>query len=108
MASAAATRAQQAGKRYTVGILNAGAALAELNAAFFDALREFGWVEGKNVVFERRYAENRLERLPELAADLVRLKVDLIAAAQSSLPCRVGEPRCRGVMAARSWRNVCE
>ena len=37
-------------------------------------------MEGENVVFERRYAENRLERLPEMAADLVRLKVDVIAA----------------------------
>jgi len=41
-------------------------------------LPELGWIEGKNVVIERRYAENRLERLPELAAELVRLKVDVI------------------------------
>src|SRR5712691_3223184 len=45
-----------------------------------DALRELGWVEGKNVAFERRYAEDRQERLPEYAAELVRLNVDLIAA----------------------------
>jgi putative tryptophan/tyrosine transport system substrate-binding protein len=37
-----------------------------------------GWIEGKNIVFERRYAENRVERLPELAAELVRLNVDVI------------------------------
>jgi len=43
-------------------------------------------VEGENVVFERRYAENRLERLPELAADLVRLKVDVIVAAGTLAP----------------------
>jgi putative tryptophan/tyrosine transport system substrate-binding protein len=43
-------------------------------------------VEGKNVVFERRYAENRLERLPELAADLVRLKVDVIVAGGTLAP----------------------
>ena len=49
-------------------------------------MREFGWIEGKNVVFERRYAENRLDRLPELAADLVRLKVDVIAAAGTLAP----------------------
>ena len=42
-------------------------------------MAELGWVEGKNVVFERRYADNRLERLPELAAELVRLNVDVIA-----------------------------
>jgi putative ABC transport system substrate-binding protein len=44
---------------------------------------EWGWVEGKNVVFENRNAEDRLERLPELAADLVRLKVDVIVAADT-------------------------
>ena len=49
-------------------------------------MSELGWVEGKNVVFEHRYADNRLERLPELAADLVRLKVDVIAAAGTLAP----------------------
>src|SRR6516164_2289876 len=69
-------RAQQAGKRYMVGLLSAGGSSvqAALNAAFSDGLREWGWVEGKNVVFENRNAENQLERLPELAADLIRLK----------------------------------
>jgi putative tryptophan/tyrosine transport system substrate-binding protein len=69
-----AARAQQPEKRYTVGILSAGSAPVLLKV-LFDTLRELGWIEGKNVVFEQRYAENRLERLPELAADLVRLKV---------------------------------
>ena len=50
-------------------------------AAFTNALRELGWVEGQNIAVERRYAENRLERLPELAADLVRLNVEVIVAA---------------------------
>jgi putative ABC transport system substrate-binding protein len=44
------------------------------------ARRELGWIEGQNVTFEYRYAENRLERLPELAAELVRLNVDVIVA----------------------------
>ena len=43
-------------------------------------MRELGWIDGKNVAFERRFAENRLERLPELAAELVRLNVDVIVA----------------------------
>jgi putative ABC transport system substrate-binding protein len=43
-------------------------------------LAELGWIEGKNIIFERRYADNRLERLPELAAELVRLNVDVIVA----------------------------
>jgi putative ABC transport system substrate-binding protein len=81
-----AARAQQGGKKYTIGILSAGVGLGALNTAFFDALREFGWVEGKNVIFEHRYAENRLERLPELAAELARLKVDVIAAAGTLAP----------------------
>ena len=81
-------RAQQAGKRYMVGILSAGGSSvqAALNAAFSDGLREWGWVEGKNVVFENRNAENQLERLPELAADLIRLKVDVIVAAETLAP----------------------
>jgi putative ABC transport system substrate-binding protein len=78
-------RAQQAEKRYTVGILSAGGAPV-LRKVLFDALRELGWIEGKNVVFEQRYAENRLVRLPELAADLVRLKVDVIAVAGTLAP----------------------
>ena len=46
--------------------------------ALCDGLRELGWIKGKNVTFEPRYAENRLERLPELAAELVRINVDVI------------------------------
>jgi putative ABC transport system substrate-binding protein len=53
---------------------------ASVLTAVFEALSELGWVEGKNVAFERRYAENRLERLSELAAELVRLNVDVIVA----------------------------
>jgi putative ABC transport system substrate-binding protein len=79
-------RAQQAGSRYTVGIFSAGVGNAEFTTVLVDALRELGWVEGKNVVFERRYADNRLERLPELAADLVRLNVDVIAAVGTLAP----------------------
>ena len=83
-----AVRAQQGGKRYMVGILSAGGGgvQAALNAAFSDGLRQWGWVEGKNVVFENRNAEDRLERLPELAADLVRLRVDVIVAAGTLAP----------------------
>src|SRR5262245_42027743 len=78
-------RAQKAEKRYTVGILSAGGTPV-LRTVLFEALRELGWIEGKNVVFDQRYAENRPERLSELAADLVRLKVDVIAAAGTLAP----------------------
>ena len=46
--------------------------------AFRQELSKLGWIEGKNITIEYRFAEQKNERLPELAADLVRLKVDLI------------------------------
>src|SRR5262245_63402245 len=46
--------------------------------AFRQRLRELGWVESQNIVIDYRYAEGRVDRLPDLAAELVRLKVDLI------------------------------
>jgi putative tryptophan/tyrosine transport system substrate-binding protein len=75
-----AARAQQAANKvYRVGFLTAGAAFRPKNwSIFVDGLHELGWIEGKNIVFERRYAENNLDRLPELAAELVRLDVDAI------------------------------
>jgi putative tryptophan/tyrosine transport system substrate-binding protein len=79
--------AQQAGKVYRVGVLSAGGAPPpELRAVLPDALRELGWIEGKNIVIERRYAEDQLDRLPELAAELVRLKVDVIVATGTLAP----------------------
>ena len=81
-----AARAQQGGKKYVVGIFYAGSGTKYNNEVFTEALRQLGWVEGENVVYERRYAENRLERLPELAADLVRLKVDVIVAGGTPAP----------------------
>src|SRR5262245_42667096 len=71
--------AQQAGKIHKVGYLSPSVPNV-LTPLLFDSLRELGWIEGKNVAFERRFAENRLERLPELAAELVRLNVDVIVA----------------------------
>ena len=48
--------------------------------AFLQGLRDLGWVEGKTIVIEYRWAEGRSDRLPDLAAELVRLKVDVILA----------------------------
>jgi len=53
--------------------------------AFLQRLRELGWVEGKNIVIEYRWAEGRSERLSDLAAELVRLKVDVIFAPNSAV-----------------------
>jgi ABC-type uncharacterized transport system substrate-binding protein len=76
----AANAQQPAGGVRTIGLLGPSGAndLPEANAAFVVALRELGWVEGKNVALVGRFAENRLERLPDLAAELVRQKVDVI------------------------------
>jgi len=52
--------------------------------AFLRALRNLGWMEGRNVVIEYRWAEGHLERLPGLAQDLVRRKVDVIVAPAAS------------------------
>ena len=54
--------------------------MAVLVDAFRQEMRKLGWIEGKNIAIEYRFAEQKDERLPELAADLVRLKVDLIVA----------------------------
>ena len=72
-----AALAQEPGKIYRIGWL---APTTGLPAEFRDALREFGWIEGTTVVFEVRQAEGRRERLPDLAADLVRSNVDIIVA----------------------------
>ena len=72
--------AQQTGKIFRIGFLDASTASgsAVLVEAFRQELSKLGWIEGKNITIEYRFAEQKLERLPELAADLVRLKVDLI------------------------------
>jgi len=74
--------AQQAAKVYRVGFLNAGAPLNPntYQDAFVEALRVLGYVEGRNIVIERRYADGNSQRLPELAEELLRLKMDIILA----------------------------
>ena len=57
------------------------------------ALRELGYIEGQNIAIEYRYAEGKLDRLPELAAELVRLKVDIIVVAGGDQAS--GRPRMR-------------
>jgi putative tryptophan/tyrosine transport system substrate-binding protein len=70
---------QQAEKVYRVGwIVPSPTALPHLQAAFRLGLSERGYVEGKNLIFERRYHEGQLQRYPELMTDLVRLQVDTI------------------------------
>ena len=78
--------AQPAGTVYRIGFLgNTPPTKDPANQRFFRAfvqgLRESGWMEGQNAIIEARYADGRTERFPELAADLVRLKVDVIVTA---------------------------
>jgi putative ABC transport system substrate-binding protein len=95
LAAPLVAEAQHAGKVYRIGFLLAGRTPAQdlpkgrmllpglpgaphLIEAFRQELRERGWVEGQNIVIDFRFAEGRLDRLPDLAAELVRLKVDII------------------------------
>src|SRR5262249_7443044 len=75
-----AARAQQPGKLPTIGFLgpNTRSAASEWVVALVQRLRELGWMEGRNITLEYRWAEGREERFPEIAAELVRLKVELI------------------------------
>jgi putative ABC transport system substrate-binding protein len=83
LATASMAYAQQTGKVFRIGILDPSTASG--SAVFWEALRQelskLGWIEGKNIAIENRFAELKPGRGPELAADLVRLKVDLIVVA---------------------------
>jgi putative ABC transport system substrate-binding protein len=110
---------------YRIGVLSAGAATPALPGryeAFRQALRDLGYVEGQNIAIERRYAEGRFARLPDLAVELVRLNVDVVVAtgtetvaavkhATQTIPIvmtHVGDPVQRGFIAslARPGGNI--
>ncbi len=78
----AVAQAQQPKKVPRIGLLSpfSPSATASWHQAFRQGLRDLGWVEGKNISIEYRYADGKNDRLPDLAADLVRLKVDIIVA----------------------------
>jgi putative ABC transport system substrate-binding protein len=80
--------AQQPGKVFRIGFLDNSTApgSAVLVEAFRQDLNKLGWIEGKNITIEYRFAEHKNERLPELAAELVRLKVDVIVASGGPTP----------------------
>jgi putative ABC transport system substrate-binding protein len=117
-----AAAAQQAAKVPRIGYLHPNLAASPHLEAFRQGLRDFGYVEGRNVVIEYRDAEGKFERLPALAAELVALKVDVIVAsgtlaalaakhATSSIPIvfpTVGDPVTDGLVIslARPGGNV--
>jgi putative ABC transport system substrate-binding protein len=116
--------AQQAGKVPRISLLDNSTAsgMAVLLDAFRHEMSKLGWIEGKNITIEYRFGEGKTERLPELAADFVRLKVDLIVTtgdpaglaakgATSSVPivmANAGDPLGSGLVAslARPGGNV--
>jgi putative tryptophan/tyrosine transport system substrate-binding protein len=116
--------AQQPAKVHRIGFLDASTASgsAVLVEAFRRELSKLGWVEGKNIAIDYRFAEQKRERVPELAADLVRLKVDLIVVsatpqalaakkATTTIPivmANVGDPVGAGLVAslARPGGNI--
>jgi putative ABC transport system substrate-binding protein len=124
LAVAVVAEAQQPGKIFRIGYLDSGnaAGSAVLVDAFRQELSKLGWVEGKNITIEYRFAEGKIDSLPELAADLVRLHVDLIVVtgsgvalaakkATTTIPivmASVGDPVAAGLVAslARPGGNV--
>src|SRR5262249_13464323 len=76
--------AQPGGRVPRIGVLRSGSPPDPFVEAFLHGLRELGYVEGQNIRIEHRWAEGRDERLPSLAADLVRLKMDVIVASGSA------------------------
>ena len=88
LANVSLADAQQAGKIFRIGFLDnsIAAGIAVLLDVFRQELSKLGWIEGKNITIEYRFAEQKTERLPDLAADLVRLKVDLIVVTGGPVP----------------------
>jgi putative tryptophan/tyrosine transport system substrate-binding protein len=72
------TEAQQPKKVPRIGLLVSSSSVSPRRDAFLQGLRDLGYVEGKNITIEYRYTEGQLDRLPDLAAELVRLNVDVI------------------------------
>jgi putative ABC transport system substrate-binding protein len=124
LATVQVAHAQQPGKIFRIGFLDNSTAsgMAVLVEAFQQELNTIGWIEGKNIAVDYRYAEGKVEHLPELASELVRLKVDLIVSTSTtsalaakkestSIPImmvNVGDPVAFGLVAslARPGGNI--
>ena len=98
LASARSVDAQSAENIRRIGLLagGSGAVAGPMVEAFRTGLSELGWVEGQNVMIEFRFAEGRFDRLPDLAAELVRLKLDLIVAVPT--PAALAAKRATGTI----------
>jgi putative ABC transport system substrate-binding protein len=95
LAAPLAAEAQQAGKVWRIGFLSGGSAAApDSLRSSEDKLRALGYIEGQNLVVERRYADGKLDQLPRLVTELLRARVDLIFT--------VGTPAARSAQQATS------
>jgi ABC-type uncharacterized transport system substrate-binding protein len=86
VAVTAISEAQQTGKIFRIGALSgtSSSSVSDWVEAFRHGLRELGYIEGKNIIIEWRYAEGKLDRVPMLAAELVNLRVDVIVTSPSA------------------------
>ncbi len=91
--------AQQSGKIHRIGYLSVRGPDREKRrlAAFHQGMRELGYIEGQNLVIEYRYAEGKIKRYPDLAAELVRLKVDVIVTSPSPTLIRAAQRTTRTI-----------
>jgi putative ABC transport system substrate-binding protein len=96
-----AARAQQASKAARIGYLAFRSPISA-DDAFLKGLLELGWAEGENIVIERRFAAGNLEQLKSSAAELVRLKVDVIVTAASLLQSTGCQP-CMDIASTSRW-----
>jgi putative ABC transport system substrate-binding protein len=80
LAAPLAAEGQPAREVHRIGFLSSGSPSSHSLEGFRQGLRELGWVEGENIVIDYRFAQGRFDRLPDLAAELVRLKVEVIVA----------------------------
>jgi putative ABC transport system substrate-binding protein len=110
--------AQKPGKVYRIGFLGSGSPGLQrrmklkrdpggmVSSAFRQRLRELGYIEGQNLVLEYRYSEGKPERLPDLAAELVQLKVDVIVTSPSPAAIRAAQRATRTIPIVMAGTNV--
>ena len=107
LALAFTSRAQPAPDVAIVGVLSpfSASTAAPWHKAFTEGLRELGWIEGKNIRIEYRYAEGRARPLPELAADLVRQRVNVIVTRSTLIPW-LPKPRLKQFQSSWHLRGI--
>jgi putative tryptophan/tyrosine transport system substrate-binding protein len=85
--------ARQTGKVHRIGIVSPGSGISLAFAAFQQALPQYGWLPGQNLVIEYRHAGGNLGRIPSFVAELVRLPVDLMLVSSTALPAAIAATR---------------